>query len=304
MKNNDALKISLCCSAMYPCRTPKRRNLYMIRLLLYILYGFRFIYWAFLEFFSAFGKKLKVQGSVESVTSQPGPMGLAQVRVRYKYTVQGRTYSGSFVRECSQRITGLLLQRFPLGGMVWIQVDENHPQRSYLPSGLGYTGPLLAIAPLTALAVLWLWWAHIILTRNDKPAKPPVAAATCPAGLPGTPESATGSTDRKTRKKLVTFKSKEGEFSALVPLLPQHLLMESSPTPYGPLEFHRSTAETPDALYEVTYGDVPGNGPIDTAAWLNSTGNSRLQNSALIERHDIKLDGIPGSAYTAADDRY
>ncbi len=88
----------------------------MTRLLLVIFYSFRYIYWALIEFFTAFGKKLRVQGSVESVTAQPAAMGLDQVCIRYKYKVNGRTYSGSLMRECSHRnTTWKLLQRFPLG---------------------------------------------------------------------------------------------------------------------------------------------------------------------------------------------
>ena len=52
----------------------------MIRLLLVIIYGFRYIYWAVLEFSTAMGKQLKVQGTVESATFEHGPLGLDQVR--------------------------------------------------------------------------------------------------------------------------------------------------------------------------------------------------------------------------------
>src|SRR5947208_891532 len=49
----------------------RKSNPGMTRLLLVIFYSFRYIYWALIEFFTAFGKKLRVQGSVESVTSKP-----------------------------------------------------------------------------------------------------------------------------------------------------------------------------------------------------------------------------------------
>ncbi len=102
---------------------------------------------------------------------------------------------------------------------------------------------------------------------------------------------------------MITYKSPAGEFSILLPLSPQEPVTESVPTAYGPMDILRSTAETPNALYETSYGDVPGSGAIDDS-WLTSSGNSRLQKSTLIERHDVKLNGTLGSAYTAADDEY
>jgi len=281
----------------------------MTRLLLVIFYSFRYVYWALIEFFTVFGKKLRVQGSVESVTSQPAAMGLDQVCIRYKYKVNGRTYSGSLIRECSHRnTTWKLLQRFPLGGAVWVRVDPGRPQRSHLSSGLGYAGPLLTLIPATLLLALWFWWAHlrVVMLRHytqSTPSAPQIEVATCPAGLPGTPESAAGGADRSARKDLITYKSPAGEFSILLPLSPQEPVTESVPTAYGPMDILRSTAETPNALYETSYGDVPGSRAIDDS-WLISSGNSRLQKSTLIERHDVKLNGIPGSAYTAADDEY
>lgn len=278
----------------------------MIRLLLVIVYGFRYIYWAFLEFVSAMGKKVKAQGTVESATFEHGPLGLDQVRVRYKYSVNGRSYSGFFIRECSRRYTAPLLQRFPVGGAVWVRVDGSRPNRSHLPSGLGYSGALLAIVPLTALALLWAVWVHEVIMRRraDPAAQPKIAATDCPAGLPGTPESVTNESDRQVRKDLIRYKSKEGEFSILFPSQPQRQEIESISTPYGALHLHRATTETSDGYYEASYGDVPGQGPIDAAAWLSSSGNARLERSSLIDRHDVRLNELPGNAYTAASDQY
>ncbi len=280
----------------------------MTRLLLVIFYSFRYIYWALIEFSTAFGKKLRVQGNVESTTSEPVAMGLDQICIRYKYKVNGRTYSGSLIRECSRSKTSWkLLRRFPVGGAVWVRVDPGRPHRSHLSSGLGYAGPVLALIPASLLLVAWFWWVHfrlVMLHHNTQPLPgPQIEVANCPAGLPGTPDAAAGTHNRNARKGLITFKSQEGEFSILLPLPPQHEQMENLPSPYGPIKFLRSTAETPDALYEVSYGDVPGIGPIEES-WLASTGNGRLRQSTLIERHDIKLNGTPGSAYTAADDHY
>jgi hypothetical protein len=101
----------------------------LTRLLFVLYYSFRYIYWALIEFFTAFGKKLRVQANVESVTSEPAALGLDQVCIRYKYKVNGRTYAGSLIRECSQRhTTGKLLQRFPVGGAVWVRVDRSDPR--------------------------------------------------------------------------------------------------------------------------------------------------------------------------------
>jgi hypothetical protein len=144
---------------------------------------------------------------------------------------------------------------------------------------------------------------HFTPFAQSPPPAPPIEVATCPAGLPGTPDAAaTGANSRKARKELSTFKSEEGEFSILLPFSPQHEQIEHLSTPYGPMKFLRSTAETMDGLYEISYGDVPGTRPIDN--WLTSTSTGRLQHSKLIERHDIKLNGVPGSAYTASDDQY
>src|SRR5215471_15690127 len=137
----------------------------MIRLLYIIFYSFRYIYWALLEFSAIFGKRLRVQGTVESATCQSSDMGLDEVCVRYKYMVRSQTYIGSFTRECSQRNSSALLQRFPVGRMVSVHVDEDRPNRSYLPSGLGYVGPLLALVPATGLLIFWFWWLHFRIAK-------------------------------------------------------------------------------------------------------------------------------------------
>ncbi|HTC92178.1 MAG TPA: DUF3592 domain-containing protein [Terriglobales bacterium] len=282
----------------------------MTRLLYLVFYSYRYIYWALIEFSAIFGKSLRVPGTVELANAQSCDMGLDRIHVRYKYAVRGQTYIGSFTRECTKRNSDVVMRRFPVGRMVSVHVDEDRPNRSYLPSGLGYVGPLFAFVPATALLFFWVWWVHlrIVASQHFMQAQPPDSSqeqpADCPAGLPGTPDAAAAAVSRRdARKGLTPFTSDEGDFSILRPVAPQHSDVRSLPTPYGRVGFTILSAETPDALYEVGYGDVPGEGPIDSS-WLASTSSDRLSRSKLIERHDVRLNGVPGNAYTAADDQY
>jgi hypothetical protein len=133
---------------------------------------------------------------------------------------------------------------------------------------------------------------------------PPTLFISCPAGLPGVPESASNSSAPKATKQLKIFRPREGDFSILMPHAPEIAGAESLPTAYGPLDFRKFSVRTNEDYYEVGFGDVPGTGPIVLADWLNFSSNARLQGSTLIERHDVTLDGIPGKAYTAAGSRY
>lgn len=143
----------------------------------------------------------------------------------------------------------------------------------------------------------------VLLTGCDSRSTPPLPASPsspanpsliCPTGLPGVPGD---NVDRKIA--LPVFKPRTGDFLIQMPHAPQFARPETLPTAYGPLSFQKFTTEFDGVYYEVGFGDVPGTGPILRTDWLNYSSNARLQGSALMERHDITVDGIPGKAYTA-----
>jgi len=192
------------------------------------------------------------------------------------------------------------LARFPVGGPVWIRLDQNQPQRSYLPSGLGYWAPVVAIVPTALLLGAWGWLFYVILQmRTPTTSVPQSPVATCAAGLPGLPNAHNINTDSRIASASATFTSAEGGFSASFPgnLGPPGTQDFSSS--YGTTKLYTHRAEVNGIYYDVSYGDVPGSQPIQQEFWLNYAVNSSLQQSTLIEQHNTELNGVPGRAVTS-----
>ena len=281
----------------------------MIRFLVAPYYCLRYIYWTARQLSRAInGDWAITQARVESISSQRTIFGFDQVNIRYRYSVYGLTYFGSATRDCL--VSGSnqkLLSRFPVGAAASIRFDLGEPQHSYLPLDLVHVNSAVALIPSAALLVLWGWFLYITLHGTTSPVTAsvqPSHATACPAGLPGTPESAIN-LDPNAAAGLTTFNSREGEFSILMPQTSSYSSVDNLPSAYGPLIFRRFTFKTSNGdYYEAGYGDVPGTGPISLPAWLNYSSNARLQGSFLIDRHNINLGGTPGIAYTGLGINY
>lgn len=99
-----------------------------------------------------------ILATVESAhRSRGGYKETIRLEVLYSYAFGGQSYTGRVIRDtafCSGKVDAALAEYLD-GSKVPIRVDPSHPERSYLPSGLGWLEPFLtAFLSLGSLALI------------------------------------------------------------------------------------------------------------------------------------------------------
>jgi|SRR6185437_2280613 len=110
---------------------------------------------------------MDVEATIQSSTrTKGGTRETIRADVWYGYKYEERHYAGHLIRD---RVLGgvkKVLDRYPEGTKVTVAVNPREPDKSYLPSGLGYIEPILvAITGLGFLALFsWILASLIIMS--------------------------------------------------------------------------------------------------------------------------------------------
>src|SRR5487761_291427 len=107
-----------------------------------------------------------VEATIQSSTrTKGGTRETIRVDVWYGYKYEERHYAGHLIRD---RVLGgvrKVLDRCPEGKKVVASVNPHEPDKSYLPSGLGYIEPILVAVTGIGFLFLFLWiFAALIIT--------------------------------------------------------------------------------------------------------------------------------------------
>lgn len=109
---------------------------------------------------------MDVEATIQSSTrTKGGTRETIRVDVWYGYKYDERHYAGHLIRD---RVLGgvkKVLDRYPEGTRVMVAVNPQEPDKSYLPSGLGYIEPILVAVTGIGFLFLFLWiFAALIIT--------------------------------------------------------------------------------------------------------------------------------------------